>query len=155
MAFSFETLEAGKIVVMITRFTEQITLEVFAAWNAELDRLGAEHAASQPDFACLYLIMDVSQAQTDFMTIVQQMRVAPTQAQETDVQPGTLKMMFLGSNPMAKLTVELAKRKEFFGGMDIPIFPTLEDALAFIAIDRVKAEQASTAQAAPPAQAEH
>jgi hypothetical protein len=138
MSYRNTIAREGDDAIITTTFDGYITPEDFAGWNSEIDQTQRE-VFSTPD-GRVYVIMDVrGSVTTDFGTIIREMNSVPDDM--ADVMPfmDRFTMMFVGDAPMAKLTVELARRSSFFGGRNVPMFRTMEDAHAFIAIDRQQA----------------
>ena len=52
----------------------------------------------------------------------------------------TINFLFVGNNVMAKLAANLARQPQF-GGFEMPLFRTMEDADEFIRIDRSKRQR--------------
>jgi hypothetical protein len=84
----------------------------------------------------LYHIMDVLKAETDFGAILGQMREVG-QDPFVAIDGRSINFLFVGSNEMAKLAANLAKLPQF-GGFEMPMFRTLEDAHEYLRIDRAK-----------------
>jgi hypothetical protein len=140
MSYTVEVLEQGPVTIIISRFSGHLTREVFSDWNQTFDRMGIDLEVN--GIARLYSIMIVPPGTTtDFGTIVEEMRVAPDDVNLPGGTPDRFRMMFVSQEGMVKLAVQLAKRSEFFGGQDVPMFRTLDDALAHIAVDRQSVEQ--------------
>ncbi|MDZ4770586.1 MAG: hypothetical protein SGJ24_15785 [Chloroflexota bacterium] len=148
MPYSIEIIEHSTIIITLTRYIGDVTSEDFTAWNAELD---TAIASPNPESVMrFYNILDVTATgNVDFSTVMEQMRVAPDQIDAPGGSPDTFKLMFVGDAPMAKLAVDLARRKSFYGGQTVPMFRTLDDAMAFITIDRTMVGAATATLASP------
>jgi hypothetical protein len=142
MPHTIEIREAGPISIVITHFSGHLSQEEFNDWNHSFDRMNTQHDLSIVER--LYSIMIVPPGTTtDFGTIVEEMRAAPDDVEFPGTDPDNFRMMFVSQEPMVKLAVQLARRKEFFGGQEVPMFRTLDDALAFVALDRQSVAQDS------------
>ena len=119
--------------IFIWNFVGKIDGAEFHRWFSEVRQLSQTSSASK-----IYHIMDVDQADTNFGAIMSQMLEAARQP--IDQAPKAVRdnrFLFVGTNEMAKLAANLAKLPQF-GGYEMPIFRTLDDALAFIRLDHTK-----------------
>lgn len=78
----------------------------------------------------IFHIIDVAEAQTDFMAM---MGVFKEISHNTPSIPSSAEYhrMFIGTNDMAKLSSQMMTLPQF-GGMKVPIFKTVDDALRYI-----------------------
>ena len=120
----------------IWTLTGSIDAAEFHRWYGESRQVTLE--SSLPT---LYHVMDVSAAQTNFGAILSQMREVG-QAPFVAIDGRSINFVFVGSNEMAKLAANLAKLPQF-GGFEMPMFHTMDDAQEFIRIDRAKPQRAT------------
>jgi hypothetical protein len=114
--------------LFITTFTGYISADEFAQWDTELLSMIGELKLSYG-----YVLMDIRQAETDFAAIVQGLThiSQAISAAETTIE-GTF--AFLGTHPMARLSVDMLRQPQY-GGVEVPIFLTYEDAIVALEVD--------------------
>src|SRR5579871_3447971 len=117
--------------IFVWNFDGAITAEDFHDWFLESARVTLE----SPEMR-IYHVMDVRTGITDFGAVLSQMRDAGTQPPDF-FAPRRVIFLFVGNNAMAKLATNLSRQQQF-GGFEMPIFHTMEDAEAFIRIDQQK-----------------
>ncbi|MCS6835348.1 MAG: hypothetical protein NZ750_04940 [Anaerolineae bacterium] len=114
--------------LLVTTFSGYVDADEFVRWNTELlaraSALGLSHS---------YVLMDIRQADTDFAAIVQGLTRMSQAVQQTPNAIETF-FAFLGSHPMARLSVDMMRQPQY-GGFDVPIFLTYEDAVAAFEAD--------------------
>ena len=120
MAFT-EIYQVEDAPIVVTRYSGQITsADVHAADVAALPlftRLQAEAV----------LIIDTSSAtETSFKDIIDLLKTPPDPATRATAYP--VRPFFVGTHQLARLYVNAARQKQF-GGMQIPMFVTLDDAI--------------------------
>jgi len=114
--------------MLVTTFTGYISADEFAQWSAELMAV-----ISDMNLSYGYVLMDIRQAETDFGAIIQGLgRIS----QVLDAAQNTVEgvFAFLGTHPMARLTVDMLRQPQY-GGLEVPIFQNYEDALAALQAD--------------------
>ncbi|HVU14561.1 MAG TPA: hypothetical protein VHD90_24960 [Phototrophicaceae bacterium] len=116
--------------VFVWKFAGMITVEDFRGWTLETSRLALESTLPR-----LYHVMDVRTGQSDFGAILSQMRQVGTQPPGVFSAQREIHFLFVGSNQWAKLATNLSRQQQF-GGFEMPIFHTMEDAEAFIRVDQ-------------------
>ncbi len=79
----------------------------------------------------IFHIIDVAEAKTDFMVMMGVFKEMSQNAPSIPTHSVEYHRMFIGSNDMAKLSAQMMTLPQF-GGMKIPIFKTLDDALRYI-----------------------
>ncbi len=84
----------------------------------------------------VYHIMDVRAAHTDFTAVLTQMREVGQAGRSPDDRH-TLQVLLIGTDAMSKLAANLARLPQF-GGFEMPMFRSLEDAHDYLRIDRAK-----------------
>ncbi len=115
--------------IFVWNFDGAITAEDFHGWFLETARV----TLASPELR-IYHVMDVRKGQTDFGAVLGQMREAGTRP-PTLYAPRQVIFLFVGSNEMAKLATTLSRQQQF-GGFEMPMFHTMEDAEAFIRVDQ-------------------
>src|SRR5262249_46479405 len=80
-----------------------------------------------------YRITDVSALNSSFMEVLKMVREASQGLPASSGDPN-LTVVLVGANDMARLFADVL-RKPQYGGLEIPIFKCMEDALYFVHID--------------------
>jgi len=113
-------------------FTGEIDTALFHRWFTDTRERTVEAIPS-----VVYHIMDVRDAHTDFTAILTQMREVGRVPRSPD-ERHTVQVLLVGSDAMARLAANLAKLPQF-GGFEMPMFRSLEDAHEYVSVDREKA----------------
>lgn len=112
--------------VLISTFTGEITIEDFQAWNQATQAWVARQMVDRT-----YIIFDAREAETSFGTIMKQMNMVRSLSFRTATGSDQGELMFVGGGAMVKLVLSLFNTPQF-GNQHIPVFPTIEDALAYV-----------------------
>ncbi len=112
-------------------FTDEIDSALFHRWFVETRQRTVEAIP-----LVIYHVMDVRAAHTDFTAVLTQMREVGQAGRSPDDRH-TQQVLLVGSDAMARLAANLAKLPQF-GGYEMPMFRTLEDAHEYVRIDRAK-----------------
>ena len=115
----------------LSTFEGEIDADLFHRWFVDT----RQHTVEAVPLT-VYHIMDVRQAYTDFAAILTQMREVGQVSRSPDDRH-TVQVLLVGTDAMAKLAANLAKLPQF-GGFEMPMFRTLEDAREYVGIDRTK-----------------
>lgn len=78
----------------------------------------------------LYRIEDVSAIEMSFAELVQAMATATEQA-EGSILDSRVHSMLVGTSDMLRIAKD-AMTQEQYGSLDVPLFPTVDDALAYV-----------------------
>lgn len=116
--------------LLVTSFLDHVNAAEFAQWGAELvQRISALALAC--DY--VYVLMDVRQANTDFSALI---RGLASVRKATSESPRAVEgiFAFLGSSPMARLAANMLRQPQY-GGIEVAIFLTYEDATAALEAD--------------------
>jgi len=79
----------------------------------------------------IFHIIDVAEAQTDFMAMMGVFKEMSQNAHPIPMHSTEYHRMFIGTNDMAKLSSQMMTLPQF-GGMKVPLFKTLDDALRYV-----------------------
>lgn len=134
----FVNEHAADSPVIISTFSGTITMEDFRQWNALV--VTTTMTFLHAPFEKLYFILDVRTAHTDFPTIMAQMRENANVQPTPDFDGEGVDILLVGLDAMAKLASEMARLPQF-GGFEMPLFRSLEDALAYVTVDQQKLKQ--------------
>jgi hypothetical protein len=125
--------------ILLTTFEGKIERADFETWwGAWTERV---IASLQQRPRVIYLVMDVRQADTTFDAVFNLFSSGRINggdmmtSEQTMVTP-----LFVGAHTLARMTAQLGQQAQF-GGIQYPIFQTMEDALAFIATDQQQRQQ--------------
>jgi hypothetical protein len=86
----------------------------------------------------IYRITDTRQGRADFMGMLQTVRAASDGTPGSSTDP-KFKPVFLGTNEMVRMGVDMLKKPQF-GGIQIPIFREIDDALIYIRHEIMKGQ---------------
>ncbi|MBI1256222.1 MAG: hypothetical protein GC204_02010 [Chloroflexi bacterium] len=112
-------------------FTGEIDAALFHSWFVDTRQRTIDAVPLM-----IYHIMDVRAAHTDFTAVLTQMREVGKAGGSPDGRH-TLQVLLVGTDAMARLAANLAKLPQF-GGFEMPMFHSLEDARESVRIDRIK-----------------
>jgi len=113
-------------------FTGEIDAALFHSWFGDTRQRTIEAVP-----LTVYHIMDVRAAYTDFAAILTQMREVGQAGRSPDGRH-TVQVLLVGTDAMARLAANLAKLPQF-GGFEMPMFRSVDDAREYVRIDREKA----------------
>lgn len=128
MAYSFHVPFSDE-PILISFLTNTISAEEMHQWWIEMVNQGLALQSG-----LVYLVMDVTRAQLDFNLVLSTFQDADVQNALAYLQNVELASMFVGINAIAQQAAQFAGRIEF-GGVEVPLFQSLEDAHAYIAAD--------------------
>ncbi len=121
MAFT-EIYQVADAPIVVTRYTGRVTpADIQAADEA------AKSFFSKFQTAAVLIIDTSSAAETGFKDIIDLLKTPPDPSARATAYP--VRPFFVGTHQLARLYIEAA-RQEQFGGAQIPMFVTLDDALA-------------------------
>jgi hypothetical protein len=86
----------------------------------------------------IYRITDVIDIETSFTEMMQILKQATTRSGSSSADP-TITVVFVGNNHWVKLFTD-AMRQGAFGGKTMPVFPSLDEAFAYVRSDMVSKE---------------
>lgn len=90
----------------------------------------------------IYRITDTRLARANFMEMMQTVRAASDGTPGSSTDP-KFKPIFLGTNELVRMGIDMLKQSQF-GGVQIPFFNDMEDALTYIHHDMNKNQQTIT-----------
>jgi hypothetical protein len=118
------------IVATLTGFVTIDTIKEMYAGSNELAR---------DIVGRLYRITDVTNISSSFMEVLKVVREASQGRPGTSTDPNVT-VVLVGTNEMAKLVADMLKQPQF-GGLAIPIFKCMEDAVDFVHIDLARRQK--------------
>lgn len=130
--------------IIITTFSGNVVIDdIYAMYDSTL-------AFQQQVGGVIYRISYMGDITTDFPTLMQVLRTAAENRAGSGGDPN-VRLVFAGTSVMARMIKDALTNPQF-GGVNIPLFAKVDDALEYIRITRAEEEAESTSsETSPPA----
>lgn len=122
---SFQTQILPNLPVIYTRYSGQISASIL-----EESMLDLPYHIQQIEHPFIFQILDTQDSNIDFNETLSFFKKLSKNRPEW-LDPTKFEIVFIGTHNMVKLSTQLLKNKQF-GEFSIPIFKTLDDAIAYI-----------------------
>lgn len=127
MPYTLETLP--EVPALIVHFSGSVDLPEFYQWWRDVAAATREIPGGR-----VYHIMDTRYGSASFADIIAQFEDDKLNFRHFMFPGKEFRLIFVGSNPLVDLVVEMMRQPQH-GGITIPTFATLEEALIFLYTD--------------------